>query len=282
MASYLRWAHGESQGAKRFSLQAQRVARGATDSAQILGMAEAAKCLALLERELSQADAMAMEARALAQRLAYRCPAIPLALGILRYYEYKFDDAIECLEDARALSKSDGDKFSEFLANEYLAMVEMERGDYATAVQYAGNLVAIGERMRDGSERPFSHALQALCNAIRSGEEEECVLEPALHELRAADAKQRLAFLLNRAAIQYLQRGDLQKANACASEALQLAHIMERPSELLQAYITLEHVHRRNRDLAPDSVRNHIEQLAAAGVAGWVKDRANALLREPI
>jgi hypothetical protein len=98
--------------------------------------------------------------------------------------------------------------------------------------------------------------------------------------LRAADAKQRLAFLLNRAAIHDLQRGELQSAFAYASEALLLARIMERPSELLHAYITLEYIHRSDSDLALDSVCKEIERLAATGVAGWVKARAQLLLNE--
>jgi hypothetical protein len=59
MASYLRWLHGEWSGARRDSLQAERVTRSADDEAHILAMAEAAKCLAMLERDLSHADAMA-------------------------------------------------------------------------------------------------------------------------------------------------------------------------------------------------------------------------------
>jgi DNA-binding SARP family transcriptional activator len=226
MASYLRWAHGEFHGAKRFSLQAERVSRGTSDSAQILGMAEAAKCLAMLERDLSRADAMVMEATSLAQRVEFTCPAIPLAQSILCYYEEQFDEAVELLEDARALSKAQGDRLSEYMANEYLTVVEMERHNYAAASDHACSLVDIGERIREGSERPFALALQALCRYAIDGD--DLALAPALGELRVADAKQRLAFVLNRAAIEYIERGQLQKAFDYASEALDLARTMER------------------------------------------------------
>lgn|GEM_PF-6376807 len=65
LASYLRWVHGQWSEAQRYTLQAERVTRGGKEEDHILGMAETAKCLALLERELSQADAMLMEARTL-------------------------------------------------------------------------------------------------------------------------------------------------------------------------------------------------------------------------
>jgi DNA-binding SARP family transcriptional activator len=276
MASYLRWAHGELHGAKRFSLQAERVARGATDEAQILGMAEAAKCLAMLERDLSRADALVMEASAVAQRVDFSCAAIPLTQGILRYYEEKFDEAVELLEDARTRSKAEGDRLGEYMANEYLAIVELERQDCAAAHEYARNLVEIGERVREGSERPFSRALLAVCH--HGLMREDHALLAALQELRIADAKQRLAFVLNRAAIQYLGRGEAQKAFELASEALCLARIMERPSEELQALINLEQVHRIEARIAPDSYREQIERLAAGNVARWVSKRSAELL----
>lgn len=278
MASYLRWAHGEMHGAKRFSLQAERVSRGTSDAAQILGMAEAAKCLAMLERDLSRADAMVMEARSLAQRVDFQCAAIPLGQAILRYYEERFDEAVEYLEDARTLAKSDGDRLSEYMANEYLTIVEMERDDYATAFRHAGHLVDIGERIREGSERPFSRALQAVCRFAVAGD--DAALEPALGELRIADAKQRLAFVLNRAAVLYLQRGETRKACDYASEALELARIMERPSEILQACITLERIYRRDVEVAPRSYCDQIKLLANGDVARWVKRRSEEFLCE--
>ena len=64
LASYVRWTHGQWSDARRDSLQAERVTRSASDKTHVLGLAEAAKCLAMLEKDLSQADALAMEARA--------------------------------------------------------------------------------------------------------------------------------------------------------------------------------------------------------------------------
>ena len=58
MASNVRWAHGQWSAARRESLQAERVARGGSEEDHIVAMAETAKCLAMLERDLSQADAI--------------------------------------------------------------------------------------------------------------------------------------------------------------------------------------------------------------------------------
>ena len=278
MASYLRWIHGELNGAKRFSLQAERVSRGASDEAQILGLAESSKCLALLERDLSRADAMTMEASSLAQRIGYDCPAIPITLGILSYYGDQFDVAIDHLEDARAMSKACGDRLTEYMANEYLTIVEMERRDCAAAHNHALALVELGTRVREGSERPFAEALRAVCHYGLT--DDDSALAPAIEELRLADAKQRLAFVLNRAAIQYIEHGLYNQACQHASQALELARIMERPSEILQALISLERVHRADPSIIPQSSRDQIKQCVQGGVAGWVRKRSDELLAE--
>ena len=83
MASYVRWIHGNWSGAQQETLQAEMVTRGASEEEHVIGMAETAKCLALLERDLSQADAMLMEARALAERRRISYHAIPAAQGML-------------------------------------------------------------------------------------------------------------------------------------------------------------------------------------------------------
>ena len=276
MASYLRWLHGELKGAKRFSLQAERISRGGSDEAQILGLAEAAKCLAMLERDLSRADAMTMEAQSLAQRIGYQCPAIPTTLGILNYYGDNFDAAVEHLEDARTLAKSQGDRLTEYMANEYLTMVEMERRDCEAAQDYARSLVEIGARVREGSELPFARCLQSLCHYALT--DDDSGLAPALEELQAADAKQRLAFVLNRAAIQYIEHGELGKAQTSAERALELARIMERPSEILQALLNLERIHQLDPTQVAESQRDQIQQAVVAGVAGWARKRSREVL----
>ncbi len=280
MAAYLRWMHGETRAARRFSQQAERVSRGASEEAQVLGQAEAAKCLALLERDLSEADALVMEARALARQSGTECVAIPMTMGILRYYEDRLDEAVDHLEEARTLAKSEGDRLSEYMVNEYLAMVEIERYDCHAAQRHARALVDIGERLREGSERPFAGAVQALCHYGISGE--VAPLESALELLRVADAKQRLAFVLNRAALCSVDGGHYERAAGFAREALELARLMERPSEILQALLTLERVHRAQPGLLTDSPCGEIHEIMAGSVAGWARRRGEQMLAEEV
>jgi DNA-binding SARP family transcriptional activator len=278
LASYVRWMHGQWSGAQRDSLQAERVTRAGTDEAHILGMAEAAKCLVMLERDLSQADAMAMEANALAQRTKVQCTALPSALGLLRYYEGRLDDAVDHLEEARTVCKAKGDRLNEYIAAEYLVNIEIEREDYEAALARCRPLLVMGARMREGSEHPYALALEALCRYGLEGEGEG--LDECFDLVRQADAKQRLTYLLNRAAMLDIRRGQLAKALERSSEALQLAELMERPSEILLARINLAVIANKNNGTVDGPNKASIEALSAGQVAQWAREKAAALLSE--
>jgi DNA-binding SARP family transcriptional activator len=276
MASYVRWLHGQWSDARRDSLQAERVSRAASDEAHIMGMAEAAKCLAMLERDLSQADAMAMEAGALAERSKIQCAALPTSMGLLRYYEGRLDDAVDYLEDARTLCKAQGDRMSEYLCNEYLTVIEVERDDYSAAMGRCEVLLDMGSRLREGSEYPFAVAMQTLCRyGLGEGDEG---LDDALEQLRMADAKQRLTYLLNRAARLDIRHDSTARAHQRAGEALQLAELMERPTETLMAHINLALIHRLNNELTSYPHVKTIEGLSAGPVAAWAREQAAAVL----
>ena len=176
---------------------------------------------------------------------------------------------------ARTQAKAEGNRLSEYMANEYLTIVEMQRRDCEAALDYARNLVDIGERVREGSEKPYAAALQAVCHY--SLEDDDAELEVALENLRAADAKQRLAFVLNRTAILHLEKGQLQRAADCAREALEMAGIMDRPSAMLEACLTLEAVHQEAPEIEPESRSAEIAQLAASDVPDWLRQRSTAL-----
>jgi DNA-binding SARP family transcriptional activator len=276
MASYVHWMHGQFSGAREEILQSERVTRGAGDEEHIVGMAEAARCLAMLERDLTHADAMLMEAQALASRKHISHHAISAALGMLRFHENRVDEAAELFKEARTLARSSGDRISEFQAHEYLAMMEIERGRYETARAHCAALIELGERLREGSERPFAYALDALCEYALA--DDVAPLEAALVQLRAADAKHRLAFTLTRAARVDLERRRPDAAIARASEALSCAEALDRPSEIVLAHVVLAEARRSTSDLAGYSA--HVAALAGLEglpVAAWARDRAARL-----
>jgi DNA-binding SARP family transcriptional activator/predicted ATPase len=279
MASYLHWMHGHWAGARDDILQAERVTRGGTEEEHVVGMAEAARCLAMLERDLTQADAMLMEAQALAARRNVTHCAIPAALGMLRFHEGRFDDAIELLREARTLARAAGDRLSEYQAAEYLTMIEIERGRPEAARAQCDALVELGEKLREGSERPFALALRALCSYATS--DEDGALDNALDELRAVDAKYRLTYTLTRAALVDLERGQPRKAIARASEALGYAEALDRATEVALAHFALAIASKMIGDaVAHAEHKSALARLDGKPVAQWARDRAAALMAE--
>lgn len=277
MASYVRWAHDQWSGAREEILQSERVARGASEEEHIVGLAEAARCLAMLERDLTHADAMLMEAQALAARRRMSYHAISSARGMLRFHENRLDEAVELFKEARTLARSSGDRISEFQANEYLAMIEVERGRWESARVYCRLLMELGEKLREGSERPFARSLNALCYYALT--DEAASLEAALAELRIADAKHRLAYTLTRAALLDLERNRPQAASLRATEALSHAEMLDRPSEIVLAHATLALACRALNDSSGHAAHTAaVAQMDGVAVAAWARERATALL----
>jgi tetratricopeptide (TPR) repeat protein len=202
--------------------------------------------------------------------------AIPAALGMLRFHENKLDEAADLFKEARTLARSFGDRISEFQANEYLAMIDIERGRPESARAYCAVLISLGEKLREGSERPFAHALDALCHyAIL---DETRPLDLALEELRTADAKHRLAYTLTRAALLDVERQRPEAAIAHASEALNYAEALDRATEVMLAHVALARAYRAaNNTVGYAKHASALVTLEGTPVAGWARDRAAAL-----
>ncbi|MDO9600640.1 MAG: AAA family ATPase [Azoarcus sp.] len=273
MAAWLRWEHGNWAGAREQSLQSERVARGGGDEEHIVGMAETAKCLVMLERDLAQADAMLMEAQALASRRHFAHRAIPAGLGLLRFYENRLDEAEELFLQARTLCKSAGDRINEYMANEYLVMVDIQRGRWQAARERSAELALLGGKLCWGSEAPFALALLGLCALAL--EDESATLDTALKDLRLADAKHRLAYVQTRAALLDCERGRHDAAHARAGEALACAQALERATEMLVAQAVLSQCALACGDHAGAEAYVHaVERLETVGVAAWAVDIA--------
>ena len=199
-------------------------------------MTDAARCLALLERDLEHAEALALEARARAPNLGVETVAIPDAMGMLRFHKGEWDEAASLFQAARDVALRQGDRTGEFRALEHLAVLELERERPEAARALCRSLVDVSAKLREGSEAPFARCLAALAAA---GEDTTNEIGAALESLRMADAKHRLAYALLRATFGDFARGDVDKAGARAQEALRLAEILERPSETAMAHVVL-------------------------------------------
>ncbi|WP_162623006.1 hypothetical protein [Billgrantia lactosivorans] len=280
LASHIRWAHGQWRDAHEQTLQAERATRCGEGREQVIAMAETARCLAMLERDLNQAKALLAQARELAIQQNIGHPAIPLAQGLLSLHEDRFDSAESYFKEARTLCKAMGDRLGEFQAQETLLLMDFERDDYARARERCAQLRELAERLRDGSEAPYAASADALCHYAL--EDDSDPFGVALVPLRHADARHRLAVLLLQAARLDLARARTETARQRASEALEHARVLERRSEQLLAHALLAECARRLGDTPAWRLHAQAaEALAQEPVAGWARRRWQALRDQP-
>jgi tetratricopeptide (TPR) repeat protein len=158
---------------------------------------------------------------------------------MLRQHQGRYDEAAELFEQARAAARRDDDRMGEFQALEQLVLLRQEQGDWPEALRLGRELLALGAKLREGSEAPFARGLLALSGVALGESGASAALEAALEELRVADAKLRLAYTLTRAARLDIARGDLGQARVRSEEAHRAAAALGRPTELLLAGLTL-------------------------------------------
>jgi len=276
LVSTLRWHEGSLSDAHRLSLRAELASRGTADQHRAIGIAEAARCLVILERDLAQAEALLLEARALSERSGESNWAIFDGVGLLRLHAGALDDAKAAFEQAWMLAKKTGNRLQEFMALEHLVMTSIHRRDPDEACRYAKELAAIGEKLREGSERPLARAMLALCRYKKGELDDRSTFENALQDLRDVDAKQRLAFVLTQAAAVETERGNLESAATRAAEAEKLGQILQQPSESALASAVLLRITRERGDKA--AMRDRMKQLRQ--ISGYAKHVGEIVERE--
>lgn len=239
----LRWEEGNWSDAQRDSFQAELISRSASPKDHVVAMAEAARCLTLLERDLPQAEAMTIEADALARGLGIEPDAIADAKGMLRAHRGSFDEADALFRRARLLARQHGERANEYLALEHLVTLRLARGQFGQIeAKVCAELLALAEKLREGSELPFARALRHLCELIHGHSRSTAAFETELEALRRADSKHRLTIVCSTAAGHFLTRGEWTRAKALADEALTAATAISRRSDIAVALATLAQV----------------------------------------
>ena len=282
MLSLLRWEHGLTSEAERDSLRGEILTRTADDRQRILGLTEAARCLALLERDPGQAEALVLEAQAMAKRHGEEPDGIADTLGMLRLQQGALDEAAALFEQARDAARRDGERGNEFLALEHLTKLEIRRGNCSRARRLTAELTSLAERFRCGSELPFARVVDALCRKAEGDDGADAELQDAIDALSVADAKHRLAFALNEAACLDLRGGWMAGARERATEALRLATLLELPSEIAIAHVRLARCATATADkVAFAGHRSALQALLDANLSAHARSLVEALLAEP-
>ncbi len=281
MLSYLRWEGGSMAQAHENILRAERISRSAAPEERAMALSQAAKCLVLLERNLSLAEAFLLEADALTTRGAASPSAMQFATGLMCVHRGEHDAAADAFREARQLGREQGDRLAEFGAVEHLMMLEIDRERYTDALELGLDLSRLGERVREGAETACSRALQALAARGAGAPKSVDSLDASIAALRAADSKYRLAYVLTRLAGIDLHQGACSSATEHATDALQVATEIGRASEMALAHVLLARCAQRLGDVSAQ--RQHLsalQELRSRDLSAHARDQLEATTRE--
>ncbi len=232
--------HGNLTGVQEHSLRAAERGRAASPTTTARMLAYAGGCLAEIEREMSRAEALLLEAQSLAARVGLEMIDISSGLGIVGYYNADFAGASLLLQKAWRMAEAEQDHWRECICLKYLAMLGLEGGNPTAALTYSREMAMVAAKMGDeGSEGPCAVALNSLAHYALGQVGAEATLEQALATLRQIDDQRMLAYTLTFAAEIDLEKGRVELAIARAEAALPAAQTVDYPSGIAIAWAAM-------------------------------------------
>lgn len=244
MQSYVRWERGDWNTARKKMMQAEQTVRGGEGEVRVVALAQAARCEALLERDMALAESYLREAQATARQVQASRPGTqPVSLvdaeALLKRFGGEINLASQLFEQARAAARASRDRYGELQVMIGRFELLFDDGQLPAALEIAQETVALADKARDGSERPYAAVMVALTRFASGQDEAEAELLAGLQAVRQVDAKHRATYGMNRTAHALLLRGRHGDALPLAREAHALAEVLEWSSEALIALITI-------------------------------------------
>jgi DNA-binding SARP family transcriptional activator len=188
-------------------------------------LSQTGTCLASIGREMTRAEALLLEAEALADRLDIQLIDIPMGLGIVRLFQAAHDEAVRLLERGLRMARAEQDHFRACECLVALVTTQLETGDPGRAQEYCRQLLPVAARLKEGSEAPYSRALDALARYV-SGDAAGEELAGSLDTLRRMDTPRKLAHVQVHAAEADFAAGRIETALDRADEALAAARVV--------------------------------------------------------
>jgi DNA-binding SARP family transcriptional activator len=238
LLSLLHQESGDTRRAQEDTLRAAEAGRSADTAIQAQQFANTARCLLELEAEVQRARGLIHEAGALSEPLRLENCEMHWARGLLYRWDGHEKEAAREVQRALALARSREDRWREYKCLTWLAMIELELGEYATVLRHCAELRSMASKLGEG-EGPFAATLEGLAKLALNEPGARDILTRALQQLRAIDDKSYLAYALNLAAEFHLRDGRKEAARICAAEALSVAGIVHRKNEQVIAQALL-------------------------------------------
>jgi hypothetical protein len=233
---FLNYHHDRLKDLHHYSLQAAERGQAVhpSNSARILAISGA--CLTTMEQEMDRAEALLLEAEALAARIGAVLPDIPCGLGSVA--RFRGDRATACSYLAAAYEM--GVAIQSYphicMALTNWVMVDLEAGDWEAAFAHAQQLIPITQKMKEGSDLAFAEALATLARYAQVPDSVATALVTRFCELQVLDAPRKLTYLGSGAAEVDLQYGRSEPALIHATAALEAARVVAHPSDVVLAH----------------------------------------------
>jgi hypothetical protein len=230
-AGRLRWETGNAQGGIGIARQALRATTGAQTAQRVRGHSMVALCLALMEKDLADAQAMIHEAEALSRAEARGDEPSELAFAraLLHQHAGRLDDARSDAADARVLARVEQSTVREAASVQLMMQIELLAGDPLAVQTCARELGLLAARIREGCEGDMAAAGLALVDPTL--DDARTSLQAIVQRLRLLDDKRAIAWALNRWAARERDEGSPASALELAREALRAALAVEAYSE---------------------------------------------------
>jgi DNA-binding SARP family transcriptional activator/DNA polymerase III delta prime subunit len=270
----LYYQRGDVHGALDGTRSAEAAGRAADPVTVVRAIADTARCLGLLERDMERAKILAQEAQTLANDmdLTEELYEISMAMGLVQHYNGELNEALEEFEQALRIAQRDGDHWWECYCLMRLIMIELERAHPSQALQWCQVLNPIAQQMGNGSEAPFAAALEAIAQRALQHPQAMQQVDQALERLRQVDSQWMLAYVQIWAAEMDLQAGQFNTAHRRAEAALTAATIAGRQSEGALAHTLLANLAIQKG--SPDIAAHHLDVLQKDLASGKLSVRA--------
>lgn len=238
-------------------------ARSADSSVQGRVLAHTAHCLALIGREMSEAEQLAGEAAELLADTSTEVPELSFGLALIRHHQGDLAGAITLLDRSIDLGTRSGQHWFVGLARARGALFAFEHGRPALALDYCAALREMAAVLGECAEIPCGRVIEAASH-IALGNGETSMLEHALADLRGIDAPALLASTLVCIAERELATGNIDDAMHHAAEAITAATRASRATELVRARGVLVRI--AEHDGRADAAASQREALAGVSV----------------
>jgi tetratricopeptide (TPR) repeat protein len=219
--------------AQQAIMRAELTSRPTDQITRCQQLANAGRCLFEVEAELRRARTFIEEAGKLAAELDRNFVELEWGRGLIARWDGDLHSAQAWMHRALALARLLEDRWREVECLVWMAKIALEGGQIDEVGDLCEEIDAVAGRIGDGCA-PVADALRAVAN-MRSGRIGEAQLRLQVAALRALDDKAQLAYVLNEMADCLITNGRVEDAREAAVEALDVARIVRRTTEIVVA-----------------------------------------------